>query len=270
MKKSFLTLFFSLSLMTLSSCGAINTESGFSLADYPLIQEQFRSPFLDITYESAVTNSTKNATVILPFDYKENENYPVLYFLHGVGSDHKGMIKDGHMEIISGKMMENGSRKFITVLVNLNMNETEEILNLENKYMMDKATEDIMQSLMPYINDNFNVLKDRDNTYICGISYGGRVALDTAIKYKDTFSKVGAFEPWKLQTGTIEKNKDRAKSLYIYIQQGTNDRLVFDEPTKISRTMDSYGIKNTLSQTSYGHCYDAWREGYQEFLEAIL
>ena len=110
-------------------------------------------------------------------------------------------------------MTETGSSKFITVLVNLNLNENEEILNLENKYTMDKATEDIMQSLMPYINDNLNVLKDKDNTYICGISYGGSVALDTVIRYSGTFSKTGAFEPRKFQTGTIEKNKDRTKSL---------------------------------------------------------
>lgn len=104
-------------------------------------------------------------------------------------------------------MTETGSSKFITVLVNLNLNENEEILNLENKYTMDKATEDIMQSLMPY------ALKDKDNTYICGISYGGSVALDTVIRYSGTFSKTGAFEPRKFQTGTIEKNKDRTKSL---------------------------------------------------------
>ncbi len=262
---------FILNLCLLSGCQNTVSSSPVSvtLGNNP-IQEQFRSPFVEVTYHSNVTDYDKHAFVILPFEYDEKEKYPVLYFLHGVGTDHKGMFDEGHMEYIGGNLMANGSRKFITVCANLNMNKDEEKLRLDNKYQMDDASEDILYSLMPYINDNFSTLKDKDNTYICGISYGGRVALDTAIKNTDVFSKVGAFEPWKLQTGTIEKNKNKAKNLYIYIQQGTNDMLVFDEPTKISQTMDSYQIENTLSKTSYGHTYDAWREGYQEFLEAIF
>jgi enterochelin esterase-like enzyme len=269
MKNSFHLLTPIIVLFSLSLFGCENKTSSNEQVNRPVL-DAFRSPFLEIEYNSVVTNHTKHAFVYLPYDFEEGKKYPVLYLLHGVGEDHKDMMSQVHMEEVSGKYQETSSTKFITVCVNLNMNENEEKLTLKNKSCMDDSTKDIVSSLMPYINEHFPTKDDKESNYICGISYGGRVALQTALNYPELFSKAGALEPWKLQTGAIEKNKDTAKNQYFYIQQGTKDFLVFDEPTKISEKMNAYEISNTLVTTSYGHTYDAWREGYKDFLGRIF
>lgn len=59
----------------------------------------------------------------------------------------------------------------------------------------DKTGEDIITSLMPYVNEHYSTLTDRNSTAIAGFSMGGRETLLTAFAYQDYFNYVGAFSP---------------------------------------------------------------------------
>ena len=52
-----------------------------------------------------------------------------------------------------------------------------------------------MQKLKPYIDKNYTTLKDKKNTFLAGSSMGGLISYYTALKYPNTFGKIGVFSP---------------------------------------------------------------------------
>ena len=53
----------------------------------------------------------------------------------------------------------------------------------------------IVDDLIPYINANYRTLADRGNTGLMGSSLGGLISVYGALKYQNTFSKVGSLSP---------------------------------------------------------------------------
>ncbi|MCW8850859.1 MAG: alpha/beta hydrolase-fold protein, partial [Melioribacteraceae bacterium] len=51
-------------------------------------------------YNSTTVGNKRRAMIYTPPGYSENEKYPVLYLLHGIGGDEKEWINGGHPEII--------------------------------------------------------------------------------------------------------------------------------------------------------------------------
>ena len=107
-----------------------------------------------ITYPSGITGTERHAMVLLPADYDEDEEYPVLYLLHGMGGSHRTWRnKDAHI-IIQNLHYFYGVPEMITVFANSCVNEEEstEDLSLEDTVKaFDGTADDLVGSLMPYI-----------------------------------------------------------------------------------------------------------------------
>ena len=56
-------------------------------------------------------------------------------------------------------------------------------------------TKFIVETLKPYIDDNYKTLKDKNNTAIIGSSMGGLVSHYAGLKYPKVFGKIGVFSP---------------------------------------------------------------------------
>jgi len=53
----------------------------------------------------------------------------------------------------------------------------------------------IVNTLKPYIDENYRTLAGREHTGIMGSSLGGLISLYAAIEHQDVFSKAGIFSP---------------------------------------------------------------------------
>lgn len=49
--------------------------------------------------------------------------------------------------------------------------------------------------LKPYIDDNFNTLKDKEHNFLIGTSLGGQASMNVLISYPELFGGVGALSP---------------------------------------------------------------------------
>lgn len=89
-----------------------------------------------------------------------------------------------------------------------------------------KYAEFIINTLKPYIEKNYRVLKDRENTIIAGSSMGGFISLYIGIKYSNIFSKLGVLSPAFFFNKEEMKNfvlNTEALDLKIYMDIGTNE-----------------------------------------------
>ncbi len=149
-----------------------------------------------ISYDSQVTGATKHARVLLPADYDEEKDYPVLYLLHGWGGSDKTWLNKDADIIIQNLFYLNNVQEMVVVFPNSCVNEEENVDDMdfgEASVIYDRTEEDIMTSLMPYINEHYSVMTDRDHTAIAGYSLGGKESLTTAFRNQDVFGYVGAF-----------------------------------------------------------------------------
>lgn len=149
-----------------------------------------------IFYYSGVTNSMRPALVLLPEGYNEQEKYPVLYVLHGLGGNEYTWIHKKADIIIQNMCQLHNCPKMIVVFPNSAVNEknsTEGMNYREMCAVYDKTEEDVVNYLMPYINQNYAVKTGRTNTAILGNSMGGRNTMNIAFRHQDLFGYVGVF-----------------------------------------------------------------------------
>jgi enterochelin esterase-like enzyme len=55
----------------------------------------------------------------------------------------------------------------------------------------DRYLRFLVEELKPYIDENFAVLTDRDNTFVMGSSMGGLISIYALARYPDTFGGAG-------------------------------------------------------------------------------
>ena len=150
----------------------------------------------EISYHSTVTDTDRHAYVLLPVNYSTDKMYPVLYLMHGLGGSHRTWLnKDADIILYNLQYFYN-AKEMIVVLPNNNVNANE---NTDDFYIgdkikiYDKIEQDLVQCLMPYINEHFSTLTDKNNTAIAGNSMGGRETINIAFHHQDLFGHVGLF-----------------------------------------------------------------------------
>lgn len=239
-----------------------------------------------ITYYSFVSETNRKAKVILPPNYDNSKEYPVVYMLHGIGGD-EGEWMGGAPDKIIGNMIANGTAKeMILVLPNQLValqGETVPSYYLDpNRFpMFDRIVEELKTSLMPFIETNYSVKPGRDNRAVCGLSMGGREAIHVGIKLIEDFAYMGAFEPaigvlpYNVEAGLFTEEtltipeQYRPISMFM-ILKGDYDTTVGDSPKQYSDTLKKNGVDHLYYTYPSGHDFVAWKNGWYNFARRIF
>jgi predicted alpha/beta superfamily hydrolase len=133
----------------------------------------------------------------------------------------------------------------------------------------------IIQTLKPYIDQNYRTKPKAKNTLIMGSSLGGLLSFYAVLKYPQVFGKAGVFSPsfWfsdAIYTQTIQTPKIKTK-IYFLCGDKESDDMVKDM-TKMERLLDSkrcYCLHLTQSKIVKDglHNEKLWRDG---FVKAVL
>lgn len=153
------------------------------------------------TIHSGILGKDMNLAVYCPDGY-ENTNLPVLYFLHGRSGNETllqwlGINKTAD-ELISTREI----KPFIIVCPNLDnsrgINSSDTYREIRGRYGMvhqGRYEDYLIREVIPYIDNTFHTVKNREGRYIGGISSGGYTALYIGLRYQELFSKVGGHMP---------------------------------------------------------------------------
>lgn len=152
-------------------------------------------------YYSTTCGREKNVIIALPESYTEEKEYPVMYVLHGVGGSEKDMIGNGSSgaRVIAANLAADGEAKeMILVFPNMFSSATRANfsgIDTENMAAYDNFVNDLVNDLMPYMEENYSVATGRENTAVVGFSMGGRESLCIGFSRPDLFGYVGAIAP---------------------------------------------------------------------------
>lgn len=153
------------------------------------------------TYQSRVTGSERGCNILLPGDYDESRQYPVLYLLHGIFGDEYSLSGDTNnrlLEILGNLAVTGQAREMVVVLPNMYATSDPGLkpaFHNEGIAPYDNFIYDLAEDLIPFIEKEYPVLTGRENRAIAGFSMGGRETLFIGLSRPDLFAYVGAIAP---------------------------------------------------------------------------
>ena len=296
MKKSiFLTL---LSCLILISCNNENNTSSVSsslssIHSNTSTEFNYKAQYSEVnynkneelTYISNITNSEKHLTIHYPLNYSKDQFYPVLFLLHGMLNDHNSWFSLCSADtIIDNVSYFFNKKEFLTISINSKINVGEvdpAMFSEEYAQIYDLTGQEIIESVIPFLKDNFNILTGKDNFAICGFSMGGRESLLTAFSYQNYFSYIGAFSSASMYKNVfsfnggekvlddfiIDENSTGFK--YILLTTGKSDFMT-NATKDYSNMMSKNSIEHTFLTLNGGHDYSVWSESLFEFVKNIF
>ena len=212
-----------------------------------------------LTYYSDVLKMNRPLIVYTPAEYEKNPNakYPVLYLVSGTTDTEETWFKVGKFNTILDNMIAKGeAEKMIIVLpYGYMMNGTPRPDTMASAEMYATFANELTQCIMPFVENNFRTINDRDHRAIAGFSRGGGQSLFSAFSNSDKFAWVGSYSAYLIPE-MMDKyfGNGEAGKLDIWTGVGTSDFL-YNNVLQFQAYLDQKGIKYTKLYTEGGHTW---------------
>jgi enterochelin esterase-like enzyme len=230
-------------------------------------------------YKSGVVGDDRDFYVYTPpgYDPRSKQTYPVLYLLHGFSDDASAWTAVGHANVILDNLIAQGKAKHMIVVMPLGYG-APEVLAVGPGAFRDRAlternfnrfSEALLTEVIPRVEAEYLVKKDRNSRAIAGLSMGGSESLLTGLNALDKFGWIGAFSSGGI-TVDFDKEFPSADSKtteqlhLLWIACGTEDRLI-DINRKFRAWLASKNIKHVDIETPGAHTWMVWRRNLTEF-----
>jgi enterochelin esterase family protein len=230
-------------------------------------------------YKSAVAGDDRDYYVYTPagYDPSSQRTYPVLYLLHGFSDDASGWTAVGRANVILDNLIAQGKAKPMIVVMPLGYG-TMEMIRVGwdawshpdlRKQNFDKFRQALLQEVMPRIESEYRITKDRNARAIAGLSMGGSESLLTGLNNLDKFAWIGAFssggmpEDFQATFPSLDAKANQQLRL-LWIACGTDDRLI-DLNRSFREWLKTKGVQHTDIETPGAHTWMVWRRNLAGF-----
>ncbi len=239
--------------------------------------------------------------VILPRGYDEDKTkqYPVLYFLHGLGGNEQILVNTGVTNEVEDLRAAAKIGEFLLVAPNAGRS-----FYIDSRNGKVRYEDFFIKEFIPFIESHYRIRAVRQERGITGVSMGGYGALRFGLKYPELFGSVSAhsaalidqlpkfkateeqsdeiamvvggsfgdpFDPayWEKESPfTIVRNGPKPANLPIYFDCGTDDEFGFYRGAKhFDELLTSRGIAHEFHLYPGGHDLDYFAEHLPASLE---
>jgi enterochelin esterase family protein len=222
-------------------------------------------------YHSKSLGTARRLTVYTPPGYDANRSarYPVLYLFHGANADENAWYRLGRANLILDNLLASGSIKPFIVVMPFGYGVPPNGPQAENTAKFGK---DLLEDVIPYIDNSYRTLADRTNRAIVGLSMGGGQALSIGLNNIDRFSYVGGFSSGlgnaanfpKTYASVAANPEDANKRLkLLWVGCGTEDS-AFAGSKSFSEFLGAHNIRHTFRATDGAHTWMVWRRYLHE------
>jgi len=272
-------LFFLISILFLTSLNANSQSVTPAPFGFDMVRTSIPHGKIDtVYYKSKTVGTIRRALVYTPPGFSRDKKYPVLYLLHGIGGDEFEWLNNGHPQVILDNLYaEKKIEPMIVVLPNgramKDDRATGNIMAPDKVQAFATFEKDLLYDLIPFIEKNYPVLKDREHRAIAGLSMGGGQSLNFGLGNLDKFAWVGAFSPAPNTEKPEElvPNPEKAKKQLklLWISCGDKDGLI-----TFSRLTHDYLKANNVPHIYYVdhgyHDWNVWKNSLYMFSQLLF
>ena len=228
-----------------------------------------------IYYDSPSAGGQRRLHLYLPPGYETGSDYPVLYLIHGGGDGDDSWPTVGRAGFILDNLIAEGkARPMVVVFPNGGVHGGQPMVADPDK---DPFTQDLMSSIVPYVQSHYKVSSNPGMRALAGLSMGGIQTLNIGLTHTQDFGYIGVFssgwfpddqQAFKDKFGsTLLQETSRLKLLWY--SYGDTD-IARPQAEKILKMFDGYGVKYQTEMTPGGHTWTNWRLYLSQFATLLF
>ena len=249
-----------------------------------------------VWYYSAENGMTRRMYVYTPAGFDRNDRktkYPVLYLLHGGGGDEDAWSTLGRTcQILDNLIAQGKAKPMLVVMPNGNPNQyAAQTLGIPVKTDVKQYASgfdnysSLVADIVPYIEKNYPVIKNRKGRAVAGLSMGGGQSFFIAFRNVDLFANVGIFSSGLIGSAAIGGAPFDAEQHFpgfyttpgrynrfdvIYLSCGEEDGRI-DGMRDFRQKMETAGYKGIVWEQYPGnHEWKVWRRNLAAFVQLLF
>ncbi len=214
------------------------------------------------------------------YDAKAKKQYPVLYLIHGYSDNDAGWTALGQANLILDNLLAQGRIKPMVVVMPLGYGD---MAFLHGHHVWDDAAtvehntslfaQALLTEVLPRVEAEYRVSKDREDRAIAGLSMGGLESLETGLTHTGQFAWIGGFSSAVHNldyTGKLVTLDPKTADLrLLWIACGTEDKLL--EPNRrFIAFLKTKEMPVTQIETPGMHSWLVWRDNLVHFAPLLF
>lgn len=233
-------------------------------------------------YKSGIVGDDRDFYVYTPAGYHAGSRsvYPVLYLLHGFSDDASAWTSVGQAHVILDNLIAAGKVRPMLVVMPLGYGAPEILKRTGprdpalSRKNMELFRDALLQEVLPQVERQYRVSKDRKDRAIAGLSMGGAESLFAGLNTLSHFAWIGAFSSGGLGddlNATFPTLDVRANTQLrlLWIACGKDDRLI-EGNKKLLEWFGSKGVHYTWVESPGAHTWRVWRRYLAEFTPLLF
>ena len=235
-----------------------------------------------VHYYSEVCGAWREMRVYTPAGYDNSrKKYPVLYLQHGGGEDQTGWFIQGRTDNILDALIASGKAvPMIVVCANGHVPGARGY-NWEG---MQPFREEMLRHIIPTVEKQFRVKKDRKYRAMAGLSMGGGQSFYVGLRSPEVFSHVGVFSTGVFGGIASATNLDPEREIpgiysatetfnrqfdLLMITCGEQDPRIDGTRATVSQ-MKQHGVDLEFKTYPGVHEWQVWRKSIRDFLPLLF
>jgi len=225
-----------------------------------------------VWYDSPTIGTNRRMYVYTPYGYgTSDEDYPVLYLLHGGGGDEDAWSTLGRARQILDNLIEKGLAKpMICVMPNGNPGQQAARTRLIEEKTYERGdpafanlyVTSLVKDVIPYIESHYRVIASPEARAVSGLSMGGGHTLAVTSLFPGTFDYI-----CPLSIGVRGEAADVDKQLQAVKQGGYKlywfgvgkSDFLWDIAKELDAALTRNGMEHTFYVSEGGHTWANWR-----------
>jgi enterochelin esterase family protein len=233
----------------------------------------------EVHYFSTVLERHRRMHVYTPPGYQRGKGtYAVFYLLHGVMDSDDSWSSVGRAGFILDNLIASGKTEPMVVV--MPDGHTEPFIMGTSALSLDEFSREFAKDIRPFIETNYRIKTDRNNTAIAGLSMGGGHALEISMNALDEYGYIGVFSAGVFSilrdSSWQEKHRDtlqdeglREGIELFWFSTGSEDFLI-DTTKATVALLEEHGFDVEYVESSGGHTWINWRQYLKDFTPRLF
>lgn len=237
-------------------------------------------------YRSAIVGDDRDYYVYTPpaYDRAAARPYPVLFLLHGFSDDARGWTSVGHAHVILDNLIAQGRVTPMLVVMPLGYGDLSVVSRAgaarrdpaARMRSFEKFRASVLDELMPAVERDYHVARDRAQRAVAGLSMGGAQSMYIGLNRLDRFGAIGAFSAGGFGNApdldAVFKDMPADPALrpsLLWVACGVDDSLL--EGNRAMRDwLTARQLPVAYKETPGAHTWFVWRRYLSEFLPLLF
>jgi enterochelin esterase-like enzyme len=235
-------------------------------------------------FKSGVVGDQRDYYVYTPPDYNAaaKKKYPVLYLLHGYSDDASGWTAVGRANVILDNLIAQQKAEPMMVVMPLGYGDLEMLHSGSSAFSnndlrernLEKFRDSLLTEVIPRVEKDYRVAKDRNSRAIAGLSMGGSESMFVGLTSAEHFGWLGGFSSGDLGDNLDQQfaginTQEVGRLKLLWIACGTEDDLI-GANRKLRDWLTSKQIKHTDIDTAGMHTWMVWKRNLETFAPLLF